>query len=182
MRLWRKAVKQAVTLGDITTMCLIPQIADAVSIPVVAAGGVADGRGMAAVLMLGAEGVQVGTRFLVAKECTIHQNYKDMVLKAKDTDSAVTGRFTGHPVRSVRNKFTKKLTEIEKQHLDPQIFEEMSVGSLRKAVIDGNTEEGSFMAGQIAGMVNKEETCREIIESMTKEAETLLQDFVRFGV
>ena len=166
-------------IGDITTMCLIPQIADAVSIPVIAAGGVADGRGMAAVMMLGAEGVQVGTRFLVAKECTIHQNYKDMVLKAKDTDSAVTGRFTGHPVRSVRNKFTKKLTEIEKQHLDPAVFEEMSVGSLRKAVIDGNTEEGSFMAGQIAGLVNREETCQEIMESMTKEAEDLFTNFLK---
>lgn len=164
-------------IGDITTMCLVPQVADAVNIPVIAAGGIADGRGMAAVMMLGAQGIQVGTRFLVAKECTIHQNYKDLVLKAKDTDSAVTGRYTGHPVRGIRNKFTKKLIEIEKEHLDPQEFEEASVGSLRKAVIDGNLEEGSFMAGQIAGMVNKEETCKEIVRSYVTEAKQIIKNF-----
>lgn len=164
-------------IGEITTICLVPQVVDAVEIPVIAAGGIADGRGMAAVIVLGAEGVQIGTRFLTAKECTIHQNYKDMVLKAKDTDSAVTGKYTGHPVRSVKNKFTKKLIEMEKSHISPEEFEELSVGSLRKAVIDGNVDEGSFMAGQIAGMVNKEESCQEIITSITTEAQTIIKNF-----
>ncbi len=164
-------------IGEITTICLVPQVVDAVEIPVIAAGGIADGRGMAAVIVLGAEGVQIGTRFLTAKECTIHQNYKDMVLKAKDTDSAVTGKYTGHPVRSVKNKFTKKLIEMEKSHISPEEFEELSVGSLRKAVIDGNIDEGSFMAGQIAGMVNKEESCQEIITSITTEAQTIIKNF-----
>lgn len=164
-------------IGEITTMCLVPQVSDAVNIPVIAAGGIADGRGMAAVMILGAQGIQVGTRFLVAKECTIHQNYKDMVLKAKDTDSAVTGRYTGHPIRSVKNRLTKKLLEMEKENLDPQQFEEASVGSLRKAVVDGNVEEGSFMAGQIAGMVNKEETCKEIVRSYVTEAKQILKNF-----
>lgn len=164
-------------IGEITTMCLIPQIADAVSIPVIAAGGIADGRGMAAALILGAQGVQVGTRFLVANECTIHQNYKDLVLKAKDTDSIVTGRSTGHPVRSVKNKFAKTLLEMEKEHVDPAQFEEMSVGSLRKAVVDGNVDEGSFMAGQIAGMVTKQESCHDIVRSLTNEARHILTNF-----
>ena len=162
-------------IGETTTMCLVPQIADAVEIPVVAAGGIADGRGIAAAFMLGAEGVQIGTRFLASDECDIHENYKNLVLKAKDTDSAVTGRLTGHPVRSVRNKLTKKLMTFEKDGGTPEQFEELSVGSLRKAVKDGNLEEGSFMAGQIAGMVNEIKPVKQIIEEMFKDAEKLLK-------
>lgn len=161
-------------IGEITTICLTPQVADAVEIPVVAAGGIADGRGIAAAFMLGAEGVQVGTRFLASEECRIHENYKNLVLKAKDTDSAVTGRGTGHPVRSVRNKFTRKLMDFEKNGGTPEEFEELSVGSLRKAVVDGNLEEGSFMSGQIAGLIKDVKPAGEIIKDMFGEAEKLL--------
>ncbi len=161
-------------IGEITTICLTPQVADAVEIPVVAAGGIADGRAIAAAFMLGAEGVQVGTRFLASEECQIHENYKNLVLKAKDTDSAVTGRGTGHPVRSVRNKFTRKLMDFEKNGGTPEEFEELSVGSLRKAVVDGNLEEGSFMSGQIAGLIKDVKPVGEIIKDMFGEAEKLL--------
>lgn len=161
-------------IGEITTMCLIPQIADAVSVPLVAAGGIADGRGIAAAFMLGAQGVQVGTRFLASDECKIHENYKNLVLKAKDTDSAVTGRGTGHPVRSVRNKFTRRLADFEKNGGSPEEFEELSVGSLRKAVVDGNLEEGSFMCGQIAGLIKEVQPVSAIIKEMFDEAQTLL--------
>ncbi len=164
-------------IGSITTMCLIPQIVDAVEIPVIAAGGIADGRGVAAVMMLGADGIQVGTRFLVADECTIHENYKDLVIKSKDTDSAVTGQFTGHPVRSVKNKFTKKLIEMEKDGIDPNEFEEMSVGSLRKAAVDGDLTEGSFMAGQISGMVTKKESCKDIIEDLMSGCKKTIESY-----
>jgi enoyl-[acyl-carrier protein] reductase II len=164
-------------IGEITTMCLVPQVVDAVSIPVIAAGGIADGRGVAAAFMLGAQGVQVGTRFLTADECNVHKNFKKLVLEAKDTDSAVTGRFTGHPVRSVRNKFTRKLVDFEKNGGTPEEFEELSVGSLRKAVVDGDIVEGSFMAGQIAGMVNKTQPCSEIVSEMFDEAEALIKNF-----
>lgn len=161
-------------IGEITTMCLIPQIVDAVEIPVLAAGGIADGRGIAASFMLGAEGVQVGTRFLASEECQIHENYKNLVLKSKDTDSAVTGRGTGHPVRSVRNKFTRKLMDFEKNGGTPEEFELLSIGSLRKAVVDGNLDEGSFMSGQIAGMIKEIKPVEEIIKEMFNEAEKLL--------
>lgn len=165
-------------IGEITTMCLIPQVADAVEIPVIGAGGIADGRGIAAAMMLGAEGFQVGTRFLAAEECQIHQNYKELVLKAKDTDSAVTGRLVGlSPVRSVKNRYTKKLIELEKSGISAEEFENLTVGSLRKAVQDGNLEEGSFMAGQIAGMVNEIKPCKEIIEEMFAQAEDLIKNF-----
>ena len=156
-------------IGEATTMCLVPQIVDAVEIPVIAAGGIADGRGIAATIMLGAEAVQVGTRFLVADECIVHDNYKDLVIKAKDTDSAVTGRFTGHPVRSVRNKFTRRLVDFEKNGGSPEEFEQLSVGSLKNAVVDGDLIDGSFMAGQIAGMVDKKQSVKEIIEEMFSE-------------
>jgi len=161
-------------IGEITTMCLVPQIVDAVSIPVIAAGGIADGRGIAASFMLGAEGVQVGTRFLAAEECQIHENYKNLVIDAKDTDSIVTGRFTGHPCRGVKTKFARKLLSFEKEGGSPEEFENLTLGSLRKAAVDGNIDEGSFLCGAIAGMVNKIQPAKEIVEEMFSDAEKLL--------
>jgi enoyl-[acyl-carrier protein] reductase II len=161
-------------IGENTTFCLVPQVVDAVKIPVIAAGGIADGRGIAASFMLGAEGVQIGTRFLSAAECIIHGNYKKLVLEAKDTDSIVTGRFTGHPCRSVKTKFVRSLLDFERNGGTPEEFEEKTVGALRKAVIDGNIEEGSFLCGAIAGMVNKEQTVKEIIDEIIVSAEKLL--------
>ena len=161
-------------IGEITTMCLVPQVADAVSIPVIAAGGIADGRGIAAGFMLGAEGVQVGTRFLAAEECQISQTYKDLVLGAKDTDSIVTGRFTGHPCRGVKTKFARSLLDFERKGGTPEEFENLTVGSLRKAVQDGNLEEGTFLCGAIAGLVNKVQPAAEIVEEMFEQAEKLL--------
>lgn len=162
-------------IGENTTMCLVPQVVDAVEIPVLAAGGIADGRGIAASFMLGAEGVQIGTRFLVAEECQIHPTYKELVLKAKDTDSIVTGRTTGHPCRNVKTKFSKRLANGEMNgSITPEEFEEITLGSLRKAVQDGNLEEGSFLCGAIAGMVTKIEPAKDIIEEMFAEAQKLL--------
>ena len=161
-------------IGENTTMCLVPQGVDAVSIPVIAAGGIADGRGIAASFMLGAEGVQVGTRFLVAEECQIHPNYKQLVLDAKDTDTIVTGRFTGHPCRGIKTKYTKGLLNFEREGGSPEEFEKLTVGSLRKAAVDGNIDEGSFLAGAISGMVNKIQPAKEIIEEMFAQAEKLL--------
>ena len=161
-------------IGEITTMCLVPQVADAVEIPVIAAGGIADGRGIAASFMLGAEGVQVGTRFLSAEECQIHDNFKQLVLDAKDTDSIVTGRFTGHPCRSVKTKFAKSLLTFEKEGGSPEEFEKVTLGSLRKAVVDGNIEEGSFLCGSIAGLVKKIQPAKEIVEEMMTQADKLL--------
>ena len=162
-------------IGENTTMCLVPQVVDAVNIPVIAAGGIADGRGVAASFMLGAQGVQVGTRFLAADECQIHPTYKELVVKAKDTDSVVTGRYTGHPCRNVRTKFTKKLASGEKDgSLTPDEFEQLTLGSLRKAVQDGNLEEGSFLCGAIAGMINDIKPAKEIIEEMFAQADKLL--------
>lgn len=162
-------------IGENTTMCLVPQVVDAVEIPVIAAGGIADGRGVAAAFMLGAEGVQVGTRFLSAEECQIHPNYKELVVKAKDTDSIVTGRSTGHPCRNVKTKFAKKLASGEMNgSITPEEFEEITVGSLRKAVQDGNLEEGSFLCGAIAGLVTKVESAKDIIEDIFTGAEKLL--------
>jgi enoyl-[acyl-carrier protein] reductase II len=162
-------------IGENTTMCLVPQVVDAVSIPVIAAGGIADGRGVAASFMLGAQGVQVGTRFLAAEECQIHPTYKELVVKAKDTDSIVTGRYTGHPCRNVRTKFTKKLASGEKDgSLTPDEFEQLTLGSLRKAVQDGNLEEGSFLCGAIAGMIKDVKPAKDIIEEMFAQADKLL--------
>ena len=162
-------------IGENTTMCLVPQVVDAVEIPVLAAGGIADGRGIAASFMLGAEGVQVGTRFLASEECQIHPTYKELVINAKDTDSIVTGRYTGHPCRSVKTKFSRKLANGERDgSITPEQFEEITVGSLRKAVKDGNLEEGSFLCGAIAGMVNEVKPAKEIIEEMFAQAEKLL--------
>lgn len=161
-------------IGENTTMCLVPQVVDALTIPVLAAGGIADGRGVAASFMLGAEGVQVGTRFLASEECNINPVYKQLVVDAKDTDSIVTGRFTGHPCRNIKTRFAKKMLTFEKEGGSPEEFEKVSVGSLRKAVVDGNLEEGSFFAGAIAGMVNDIKPCKEIIEEMFEQAEKLL--------
>lgn len=161
-------------IGSITTMCLTPQVADAVSIPVIAAGGIADGRGMAAVFMLGAEGVQLGTVFLASEECNIHDNYKQLVLKAKDTDSAITGQSIGLPVRCIKNRLSRKINEMEKTGMSAEELESFTVGSLRRAVQDGDLENGSFMCGQIAGMVHEIRPVCEIVETICGEAETLL--------
>ncbi len=162
-------------IGENTTMCLVPQVVDAVNIPVIAAGGIADGRGVAASFMLGAQGVQVGTRFLAAEECQIHPTYKELVVKAKDTDSVVTGRYTGHPCRNVRTKFTKKLASGERDgSLTPDEFEQLTLGSLRKAVQDGNLEEGSFLCGAIAGMIKDVKPAKDIITEMFAQADKLL--------
>lgn len=161
-------------IGEATTMTLVPQIVDAVSIPVIAAGGIGDGRGIAAAFMLGAEAVQMGTRFLVAKECIVHQNYKDRVLKAKDIDSTVTGRTHGHPVRCLRNQMTREYVKLENSGKSFEELEYLTLGTLRNAVVDGDVANGTVMAGQIAGMVNKEQTCQEMIEEMMGQAEKLL--------
>lgn len=165
-------------IGQLTTLSLVPQVADAVEIPVLAAGGIADGRGMAASFMLGAEGVQIGTRFLVANECTVHTNYKEKVLKAKDIDSVVTGRPTGHPVRVIKNKLSKQYLKLESENASIEELEKLGAGSLPKAARDGDVDNGSVMAGQIAGLVNKEQSCKEIIEEIMAET---IEKFKEFG-
>lgn len=163
-------------IGENTTMCLVPQVVDAVSIPVIAAGGIADGRGVAASFMLGAEGVQIGTRFLASEECQIHPTFKELVIKAKDTDSVVTGRYTGHPCRNVRTKFAKQLANGEKDgSLTPDEFEKLTVGALRRAVVDGDVESGSFLCGAIAGMISEIKPCDTIIKEIMGQAEKLLK-------
>lgn len=163
-------------IGELTSMVLIPQVVDAVDIPVIAAGGIGDGRGIAAAFMLGASGVQVGTRFLVANECTVHKNYKERVLKAKDIDSVVTGRATGHPVRVLRNRLTREYALLEKGDYNSEKFEELGRGALPRAAKDGDIEMGSVMAGQIAGMIKKEQSCKEIIEEMFTEAKDIMEN------
>lgn len=163
-------------IGENTTMCLVPQVVDALEIPVIAAGGIADGRGVAASFMLGAEGVQIGTRFLASEECQIHDTFKELVVKAKDTDSVVTGRYTGHPCRNIKTKFSKKLASGERDgSLTPEEFEELTLGSLRKAVQDGNIDEGSFLCGAIAGMINDIKPCDAIVKEIMGQAEKLLK-------
>ena len=161
-------------IGQNTTMCLVPQVVDAVSVPVIAAGGIADGRGIAASFMLGAEGVQIGTRFLAAEECQIHENYKNAVIKAKDTDNAITGFYSGSPCRCIKSKYTKKLQEMEKMAAPPEDFEALTVGSLRKAVVDGNTDEGSMLCGLIAGMINEVKPVSTIMNELSEQAGKLL--------
>jgi enoyl-[acyl-carrier protein] reductase II len=163
-------------VGELTTMVLVPQVVDAVSenVPVIAAGGIGDGRGIAAAFMLGADGVQVGTRFLTAYECTVHQNYKQKVLKAKDIDTIVTGRPTGHPVRVLKNKLTRQFVELEAKAAALDEYEKLGIGALVKAVVQGDMDYGSVMAGQIAAIVNKEQSCKEIITEMFSQAEALL--------
>ena len=156
-------------IGQTTTMSLVPQVVDAVNIPVIAAGGIGDGRGIAASFMLGAVGVQMGTRFLVSNECNVHKNYKEKVLKSKDIETEVTGTSTSHPVRVLRNKLTREYIKIEKSNSNSEKLESLTRGALRKAVIEGDTENGSVMAGQIAGLVKKEQSCKEIIEELMTE-------------
>ncbi len=162
-------------VGDTTTMALVPQVCDAVSVPVLAAGGIADGRGMAAALMLGAVGVQIGTRFLVATECNVHQNYKNKVLKAGDISTIVTGKRLGHPVRSIKTPFSRAYAKAEYSDISDNDLENMAVGALRLAAVDGDEKNGCFLAGQIAGMVNKEQSAKEIIEEICTEAEKILK-------
>lgn len=161
-------------IGELTTMALVPQVCDAVDIPVIAAGGIADGRGIAAALALGAEAVQLGTRFLSATECNIHENYKKKVLKAGDTATMVTGRRLGHPVRSIRNQFAREYSKIEYTDISNEELDQFAAGRLRMAVVDGDEKEGCFLAGQIAAMVNKEESCSEIIRDLMKDADRVL--------
>ena len=155
-------------------MALVPQVVDAVNIPVIAAGGIGDGRGVAASFMLGAEGVQMGTRFVVADESIVHDNYKDRIVKAKDIDSVVTGQSTGHPVRCLRNQMTKEYIKKEQEGVPFEELERMTLGSLRKAVMDGDILNGTVMAGQIAGLVSKRQSCKEILQEIMTEAEKLL--------
>ena len=162
-------------VGELTTMALIPQVVDAVTIPVIAAGGIGDGRGAAAAFMLGAEGIQVGTRFLSAFECGIHENYKQMVLDAKDTDTVITGRSTGHPVRALKNKFTRMMQNLDSEN-KPEEIEAKGGGALRLAVQSGDMESGSFMAGQIAGLVSKTQSCEDIITEILTSCEDLLEN------
>lgn len=151
-------------IGEANTMPLIPQVCDAVEIPVIAAGGIADGRGMAAAFMLGAEGVQMGTRFLVAKECNVHPEFKAKVLKAGDTATMVSGRRSGHPVRSLKTRFSKEFAALEKTDISDEELSAFGAGALRKAVVEGDSEHGSFLCGEVAGLVTKEQTCAEIVK------------------
>ncbi|MDE7312212.1 MAG: enoyl-[acyl-carrier-protein] reductase FabK [Eubacterium sp.] len=162
-------------IGEQTTMVLVPQVADAVKIPVIAAGGIADARGFAAAMMLGAEAVQMGTRFVTAKESIVHANYKERIIKAKDIDSEVTGRSTGHPIRVLRNQMSRDYLKMEKAGASLEELETLTLGSLRKAVMDGDVKGGSLMAGQIAGLIRQENTCKEIIEEIISQAEKLLK-------
>ena len=162
-------------IGSATTMTLVPQVVDAVNIPVIAAGGIADGRGFAAALMLGAEAVQMGTRFVVATESIVHENYKQKILSAKDIDTEVTGRSHGHPVRQIRNKMSREYIKLEQSGASMEELEKLALGALRKAVVDGDVVNGTMMAGQIAGLVKKEQSCAEMINEIMAQAEDLLQ-------
>lgn len=162
-------------IGENTTMVLVPQIVDAVEIPVIAAGGIADGRGVAAAFMLGAKGVQMGTHFVVTKESQVHENYKKCVLKAKDIDSRVTGRTTGHPVRAIRNRMTKEYLKLESAGASLEELELLTLGGLRKAALDGDVVNGSVMAGQIAGLIKEEMTCEELIKKLVRETDALIK-------
>ncbi|MEA1939302.1 MAG: enoyl-[acyl-carrier-protein] reductase FabK [Candidatus Caldatribacteriota bacterium] len=161
-------------IGELTTMTLIPQVVDAVNIPVLAAGGIADGRGLAAAWMLGASGFQMGTRFLVARECNVHKNYKQKILAARDTSTTVTARPTGHPVRVIKNRLTRNFQQLEKGNASLEEYEELGKGALYRAVREGNMDFGSIMAGQSAGLVKKEQTCKEIIEEIFLDAKKII--------
>lgn len=161
-------------IGEQTTMTLVPQVVDAIDIPVIAAGGIGDGRGMAAAFMLGAEAVQIGTRFVVAKEAVVHENYKQRIIKAKDIDSVVTGRSHGHPIRGLRNEMTREYVKMEAEGKSFEELEYMTLGALRRAVQEGDVSKGTVMAGQIAGLISKEQTCHEIIEELMAQAGELL--------
>ena len=163
-------------IGEITTMSLVPQVVDAVNIPVIAAGGIADGRGFAAALMLGAKAVQMGTHFVATKECNVHENYKEKIIKAKDIDSKVTGRSTGHPVRVLRNQMSNEYIKKEQEGATLEELELLTLGGLRKAVVEGNVKEGSLMAGQIAGLVKKQYTCKELVEKVVTEGQQVIEN------
>ena len=165
-------------IGKLTTLTLLPQVVDAVSIPVIAAGGFGDGRSLAAAIMLGAQAIQVGTRFVVSTESNAHPNFKQAILKASDIDTVVTGQINGHPVRVLRNKLTTQYLQVEKEETskenpDFEKLEEMARGALRRAVVEGNTETGSMMAGQIAGLISKEESVQEIILDYVNSAKAV---------
>lgn len=161
-------------IGESTTMVLVPQVVDAVSIPVIAAGGIADGRGIAAAFMLGAKAVQMGTHFVVTEESQVHDNYKERIIKARDIDSRVTGRTTGHPVRALRNEMTKQYIELENTGAGFEELEKLTLGGLRKAVVEGDVVHGSVMAGQIAGMVKERLTCEALINKLVKETDDII--------
>lgn len=161
-------------VGETTTMALLPQIVDAVTIPVIGAGGIADGRGIVAALALGAKGVQIGTRFLATDECPVHPDFKAAVIKASDRDTTVTGRKKGAPVRSIKNKMIKEYIRLEEENADRDTLEELTLGSLRKAVQEGDTENGSVMAGQIAGLITEIKPCKAVMEEMMTEAKAVI--------
>ncbi|WP_425448957.1 enoyl-[acyl-carrier-protein] reductase FabK [Dethiothermospora halolimnae] len=166
-------------VGELTTFVLVPQIVDAVNIPVIAAGGIADGRGIVSALSLGAKGVQMGTRFVCSTECIAHENYKNMITKAKDRDAVVTGRKTGHPVRSLKNKFTREFLKLEKKTDDKKELEEFGVGSLKKAAIEGDHRYGSVMAGQVSGLIKDIKSCESIINDIVKEANIVKESLTK---
>ena len=185
MKMWKEVGADALVaegmesgghIGAQTTMTLVPQIVDAVNIPVIAAGGIADGRGFAAARMLGADAVQMGTRFIVSKESIVHEAYKERVLKARDIDSEVTGMSTGHPVRCLRNQMTREYLKLEKEGASFEELELMTLGTLRKAVVEGDVTRGTVMAGQSAGLVKQEQTCSEMIEEIMDQAKKLLKE------
>ncbi len=167
-------------IGEITTMAIVPQVADAVGIPVIAAGGIADYRGFAAALCLGASGIQMGTRFLATKECHVHQNWKDMVVKASDRDTVVTGRPTGHPVRVLKNRLAKMFLELEEKCAPVAEYEKLGTGKLKAASVDGDVEMGSLMSGQIAGLIKEEKTAKEIIEEIVSQTEDFIKNTAKF--
>ncbi len=162
-------------IGELTTMALVPQVVNAVEIPVIAAGGVADGRGLAAVLALGAKGAQIGTRFVCSEECTASEEFKKAIVGARDRDAVVTGRSTGHPVRNLKNKLTKEIDKLEKEGADPEQVEELGSGKLRDAVIDGDVDQGSVMAGQISGMISEIKSVSEILDEIIMETENTIK-------
>lgn len=168
-------------IGELTTMTLVPQVSDCVKIPVIAAGGIGDGRGIAAAFALGACGVQVGTRFLVAKECTVHQNYKNKILKAKDIDTIATGKRLGHPVRALKSPFSREFFSKEyDSSVTNEELEKFGAGALRLAAVEGDEQRGSFLAGQISGMIDKEQTAEEIIKEMFEQTESVLKDATKW--
>lgn len=164
-------------VGETTTMALVPQVVDAVSIPVIAAGGIADGRGMAAAYMLGACAVQMGTRFLAAKECQVHPNYKERVLKASDRDTIVTGKKLGHPVRALKNSMTREFAKLEMNGASEEELNKMGAGALRLAAVEGDVKKGSCMCGQIAGMITTIETCKDIVEGICADCKKVIENF-----
>ncbi len=167
-------------IGEITTMALVPQIAEVVSIPVIAAGGIGGGKQFLAAFALGAEGVQVGTKFLVADECTVHDNYKEAIIKAKDRSTVATGNYTGHPVRVINNKLAKEMLEMEKHGATVEELEKMGTGKLRLAAVEGDVKEGSVMSGQVASMVTKRESVKDIIEGLMRDLETEKENLFKY--